>query len=207
MAVSDWSTTANSNTSVGAVSIAEGWSPASVNNAIRELMAQIRTWYDEVPTDAEVQPKDATLTALAALATAANKLVYATGSDTFATTDLTAFARTLLDDADAATMRSTLGTIGLTATSGGDPGYVKLNLGSFNLIVQWGRGTVPGAQNATITYPTAFTTFAICVVSGGPVNPANDGNVRVTQASGLTTQGIACSENAGSFYSWIAIGV
>jgi hypothetical protein len=50
------------------------------------------------------QPLDATLTALAGVTTAANKLIYATGSDTFATT-------TLLDDADATTARSTLGLI------------------------------------------------------------------------------------------------
>lgn len=56
-----------------------------------------------------IQGFDATLAAIAALTTASNKLIYATGSDTFSTTDLTSFARGLLDDADAATMRSTLG--------------------------------------------------------------------------------------------------
>lgn len=55
------------------------------------------------------QPLDATLTAFAALAVAADKLVYAAGPDAFSTTDLTAFARTLLDDADAAASRATLG--------------------------------------------------------------------------------------------------
>ncbi|MBN9443689.1 hypothetical protein [Bosea sp. (in: a-proteobacteria)] len=55
------------------------------------------------------QPLDATLTALAALATAADKLIYATGADSFATADLTAFARSLLDDANASTALSTLG--------------------------------------------------------------------------------------------------
>lgn len=65
---------------------------------------------------ASYQPLDATLTALAAVITAANKLIYATGADTFSTTDLSAFIRTLLDDSDAATARTTLGAQPLDAT-------------------------------------------------------------------------------------------
>lgn len=59
--------------------------------------------------DAKRQPLDATLTALAALMTVADRLIYCTGADTFALTTLSAFIRTLLDDADAATARATLG--------------------------------------------------------------------------------------------------
>lgn len=59
--------------------------------------------------DVGAQPDDATLTALAGVSTAANKLIYATGSDAFSTTDFTSAARSLLDDADVAAMRATLG--------------------------------------------------------------------------------------------------
>lgn len=45
MAVEDWSTTASSNASVGGVSIAEGMARAGVNNAIRGMMAELKTYF------------------------------------------------------------------------------------------------------------------------------------------------------------------
>lgn len=50
-----------------------------------------------------------TLAALKNVTTAADKMIYATGVDTFSTATLTAFARTLLDDTSAAAMLATLG--------------------------------------------------------------------------------------------------
>ena len=50
------------------------------------------------------------------LSIAANKLVYGSGTNSFSTTDFTAWARTLLDDADASTALSTLGVSAFTKT-------------------------------------------------------------------------------------------
>ena len=63
----------------------------------------------------DAQGLDATLTALAGLTTGADQVIYATGVDAFAMATLTAFARSILDDTDAATARTTLG-LGTMAT-------------------------------------------------------------------------------------------
>jgi len=62
------------------------------------------------------QPSDAGLTSIAGLTTAADKMLYTTAADTYAVTTLTSAGRALLDDADAAAQRTTLG-LGTAATS------------------------------------------------------------------------------------------
>lgn len=57
----------------------------------------------------DIQGYDAGLASIAGLTTAADKMIYTTASDTYATTDLSSFARTLIDDANASTARTTLG--------------------------------------------------------------------------------------------------
>jgi hypothetical protein len=105
------------------------------------------------------QPLDATLTALAGLATGANQLPYATGTDTFMQTTLTPFARTLLDDIDAPTARGTLGAQAsdatLTAfagvTTGADtlPFFTGIDTASTTTLTAFMRGLLDDPDAAT----------------------------------------------------------
>ena len=108
------------------------------------------------------QAADATLTALAGLTTSADKLIYATGVDTFALTPLTAFIRTLLDDADAATARATLGAAPLDS-----PALI-------------GTPTAPTAADGTNTTQIASTAFVQSAVGGYLSKSTTGGTVTLT---------------------------
>lgn len=75
-----------------------------------------------------VQAYDATLTSIAALGTAADRIGYTTGVDTWAETAISSFGRSVIDDADAATARGTLGIgAGIPQDSVAIPNAADLN--------------------------------------------------------------------------------
>ena len=83
------------------VAVAKGGTGATTAAAARTNLGLV------IGTD--VQGYDAGLASIAALTTAADKMIYTTALDTYAVTGLSSFARTILDDADASTARTTLG--------------------------------------------------------------------------------------------------
>jgi hypothetical protein len=88
---------------------------ATLTSAARDLLddataADMRTTLG-VTASGSVQPLDATLTALAGVSTAADKVPYFTGTDAADVFTVTSAARDLLDDANAAAMLTTLGAL------------------------------------------------------------------------------------------------
>ncbi|UYP89652.1 phage tail protein [Escherichia coli] len=119
----------------------------------------------------DFQALDATLSALAGLATGANKLPYFTGNDTAAQTDLTSVGRDIIGKNTIADILTYLGlgeaakrNVGtganqipdMSAYSSGS-GWQKLPDGS---IEQWGRINFPtnaAAVSTNVTFPIPFT--------------------------------------------------
>jgi hypothetical protein len=132
-----------------------------------------------------VQPLDATLTALAGVTTGANTLPFFTGTDTASTTALTAFMRSLLDDPDAATARSTLGVTSDAAT------------GSYDLGLTW-AGTLPASQ-VLMRYPFPR---AVDV----PVGLTGSRGVSAVAATALTTLDLRKNGTSIGSVQWAAAG-
>lgn len=101
--------TSRTNLGLGTAAVLNTADVFQVGNNLSEGVAATKRTNLGLVIGTNVQAYDATLQSIAALGTAADRIAYTTGVDTWAETPLTAVARTLLDDATASDMRTTLG--------------------------------------------------------------------------------------------------
>ena len=160
-----WEKSINSNavasvfSRTGAVTASNGdYTASNITNAASGSISSVtvQTAIDEL--DSEKQPKDTGLTSISGLTTVANNMIYTTASDVYAVTTLSAFGRTLIDDATAGDARTTLGL-----GSADSPSFSNLTLGG---------GTV------TLSVDTNFVT------SGGVNGFSVDGTTFSVDGSG-----------------------
>ena len=140
--VSEWSSTPANNTDIGGINIAEGCAPSGINNAIRELMAQVKDMQSGTDADNFTVGGNLTVTGTATGPTPT------TGDNTtkFATT---AFVQTALQSL------YPVGSIYINATSSTNPGTLL----GFGTWVAFGAGRVTvGLDSGNALFDTAEET-------------------------------------------------
>ena len=178
--VADWSPTAAENTDLGGISLAENvMRPPAVNDAFREMMAQIKS--------------DST----AARPIAAGGTGATTAAGALTNLGVSSFVQGALDETDGNNFFTALGGVRDTSAQG----YTTLPNG---IIVQWGSGSIDAG---TIDFPLAFPSACRSVVATTNANGARMPAVDDITATSFSLRMFDLSGAASSAgYNYIAIG-
>lgn len=136
----------------------------------------------------DFQAADAGLASIAGLTTLADRSIYTTASDTYAVYTLSAFARTILDDANAAAVRTTIG-------AGTGNGTVT------TMSVVTANGVSGSVATATTTPAITLTLGAITPSSVNASGTITAGNV-ISSTGASATLSFANRAGTARTYSW-----
>lgn len=207
----DWSTTPASNTTVDGINVNTGMPVQNVDNALRAIMAAVRNSFSA--------PLETFLNGTSALPVSSGGTGSTTAADARTALGLgTVATESTLPVAKGGTGATTadgaldgIGAIGIVASSLASPGYIKFNLPgtSSTFMIAWGIETVGSDSTASVTYPAAFSSFSIPLVSAvSKVNVSANENTGYVSGS-ATTSGfqIFNAENNSFSIPWHAVGV
>lgn len=161
----------------------------------------------------DVQAFNLNLASLAGLTLAADKLLYATAANTLATSTLTSFARSLLDDVDGPAMLVTLAAepAGLALAINTYTADHTLDLTDAGAIVEMNVGgannlTIPA--NATVAFPIK-TRIDLAQIGAGQTTVVAAGGVTIRSSGGklrLTGQYSGASLYKRGTNEWVLVG-
>jgi len=162
---------------VGAVvAVAGDYTAAQVTNVPAGAIAAIDVQAAIDELDTEKQPVAAALTSISGLVTAADNMIYTTALDTYAVTNLSAFGRSLIDDANAAAAQTTLALVPGTNVQAYDAFLTSI--------------ATLGTAADRIIYTTGVDTAAETIVTAFVrtiLDDANAAAVRTTIGAGTAT--------------------
>ena len=180
--VSEWSSTPSNNTDIGGINIAEGCAPSGINNAIRELMAQVKDMQAGTDSDNFTVGGNLSVTGSVSLTTALPVASGGTGVSTVTTGDI------LYSSAvDTLARLAGTGTTGSVLLSGTAPSWGKVPMATHV------SGQLPVANGGTGA--STLTSKAVLIGEGtnavSSVSPGTDDNVLISDGTNWTSAAIS----------------